>query len=148
MPALLWGGVRIVCALDDREAARPMLVDLQSRHAESVFTPLTEAFLRGLDGDDQARGLIEDSHLAWAKDAAEWAQFMSDLYAVVGAFDEALHWLKQAYRVGFLNERFLAEGNPLLAPLRGLPEFDDLVEKMRVDRVELERSVERVQCAS
>ena len=39
-------------------------------------------------------------------------------YALVGELDEALEWLENAVRRGFLNYRFLSEYDPLLENLR------------------------------
>jgi len=42
--------------------------------------------------------------------------------------DLALRWLEQAIRWGFVNPRFHGEYNPFLAPLRGDPRFQALME--------------------
>ncbi len=147
VPAILWAGVRILCAAGDREAAGRLLDDLRLRHPDAVFTPLTAAFLAGLHGDPKAGTMVQESHRSWAKGVAEWAQFMGDLYAVLGEEDEALEWLGHAQQVGFLNERFVAEGDPFLAPLRDHEDYIALVESMRSDRADFETTLESVQCA-
>ena len=148
VPAILWGGIRLLCAVGDREGADSLIRDLRTRHPEAVFTPLAAAFLGGLDGDPAARELIDDSHLVWAEGVAEWAQFMGDLYAVLGEDEKAVEWLRKAYRAGFLNDAFLESGNPFLTSLRDRADFTELVAQMRSERVEFERSVEAVQCDS
>lgn len=146
VPAILWGGIRLLCAVGDREGAAALMEDLRTRHPEALFTSLSQVFLAGLDGDPAAGELIEEAHLNWAEGVAEWAQFLADLYSVLGDEDAALEWLRRAYRAGFLNDGFIQAGDPFLTALRGRDEFVALVEEIRSDRLEFERSVASVQC--
>jgi TolB-like protein len=148
VPAILWGGIRLLCAVGDRQGAGSLLDDLRTRHPDAVFTSLSAAFLGGLDGNSAAGDLIEGAHLTWAEGVAEWAQFFGDLYAVLGDDEKAIEWLRHAYRAGFLNDEFIEKGDPFVASLRGRTDFAQLVRQMRSERVEFERSVETVRCAS
>ena len=56
-------------------------------------------------------------------------------YALVGELHEALEWLENAVRRGFLNYRFLSEYDPLLENLRGDERFQALMAEAR-DRFE------------
>ncbi|SRR5450759_130171 len=51
--------------------------------------------------------------------------------ARVGDHDRTLEWLGHAISRGFTNHRFLSEHNRFLAPLRGDPHFEALMDKAR-----------------
>jgi TolB-like protein len=148
VPAVLWGGVRVLAAAGDLAAARALLDDLRIRHPAEIFTTLATAFLRALDGDKSASDLVLESHEEWARSAAEWAQSLADIYAVLGQPKAAMEWLTHAQDVGFLNSEFIASGNPFLASIRGDAAFANLVEQMTADRLSFEASIEHVECAS
>jgi len=56
---------------------------------------------------------------------------LATVFACIGDTEEALTWLTQAVSWGFSNHRFLAEHNRFLAPLRGDPRLEALMEKAR-----------------
>ena len=57
---------------------------------------------------------------------------IAEAYAQVGDADRALELLAVAVRNGLTDEAFLARHNPMLAPLRGDPRFQRLLEACRV----------------
>jgi len=57
--------------------------------------------------------------------------FVATGFARAGDSEAALRWLDQAITWGFTNHRFLSEHNRFLAPLRGDPRFEALMEKTR-----------------
>jgi hypothetical protein len=59
---------------------------------------------------------------------------------MLGDADSALDWLENAVELGFLNHRYLAEIDPILAPLRGDPRFRALIARAREKQAELETS--------
>ena len=59
-------------------------------------------------------------------------------YALLGDADSALDWLGNAVERGFLNHRYLAEIDPILAPLRGDSRFQALIARAKHLRAELE----------
>ena len=63
---------------------------------------------------------------------------LATVFACIGDTEEAMTWLTQAVSWGFSNHRFLAEHNRLLAPLRGDPRFEALMEKAREKEREFE----------
>ena len=52
-------------------------------------------------------------------------------FAIIGRTEEAFEWLERGIDQGFTNHRFMGEYDPLLAPLRGTPRFEELLEKAR-----------------
>ena len=51
--------------------------------------------------------------------------------AKTGDHQGALDWLERAVNWGFCSSRFLGELSPFLAPLRGHPRFEALLERAR-----------------
>ncbi len=79
-----------------------------------VLSHLGDSALR-----DNAR---QDKELSW---------WLAGACAQVGAKDEALAWLENSVRLGFINDHFLARIDPLLVPLRGDPRFVALIDRAR-----------------
>jgi hypothetical protein len=52
-------------------------------------------------------------------------------YALAGMPNHAVRWLAIAVDRGFINHPFLAQHDPCLASVRGLPEFQQLMETVQ-----------------
>jgi non-specific serine/threonine protein kinase len=63
-----------------------------------------------------------DPHYSW-----NFAQ----CYALIGDTAASLAWLEKAMLKGFINYPMISRWDPLLAPIRHTPEFDDLVDRVR-----------------
>jgi TolB-like protein len=57
-------------------------------------------------------------------------RFLASGYARLGQPEQALRWLDVAIEHGFTHYPFLAEREPLLEPIRALPEFERLLERI------------------
>jgi tetratricopeptide (TPR) repeat protein len=69
--------------------------------------------------------------MAVAPGDKECSWFLADAFALVGDYDEALRWLKNAIHRGFCNHRFWSDVNPFFAPLRDDPRFQELMQEAR-----------------
>lgn len=58
-------------------------------------------------------------------------RLLTDGFAALGDAERALYWLDQAIESGFTHGRFLAHHDPMLAPLRAHPEFQQRMERIR-----------------
>ncbi len=67
---------------------------------------------------------------------------MSDVYAQIGAKDEALRWLRHAVEIGFFQPDFLASWNQHLVGLRDEPEFKAIVKEAHVGAAKMRTTVE------
>jgi serine/threonine protein kinase len=79
-------------------------------------------------------------------EAALWSDFqfthvMAQAQALLGRTDEALRWLRRSVSRGFLHHDFLSR-DPLLAKLRGHPEFASLMADVRRAADELKARVD------
>ncbi len=68
----------------------------------------------------------------------QYSSYVACAYVMLGDADSALDWLENAVDLGFLNHRYLAEIDPVLAPLRGDPRFQALMARAREKQAELE----------
>jgi hypothetical protein len=57
------------------------------------------------------------------------ALFLAGGYALIGRRDDALRWLKEAVRLGFINYPFFTRA-PFLESLRGDAEFQALMQQV------------------
>lgn len=58
-------------------------------------------------------------------------RYLAMCFARIKEYDLALQWLERAIQWGFTNHRFLSECDRFLAPLRGDPRFEALMERAR-----------------
>ena len=74
----------------------------------------------------------------WAIRDGEWAQYVSDAYAVGGDVERALEWLELARTGGFFNHEYLADHDPFVNELRGLEEWKAAIDQVRKSHAEFE----------
>jgi hypothetical protein len=68
---------------------------------------------------------------------------LAESFAMAGATDRALAVLEESVDKGFYAYTFMNEYCPFLAPLRGIPEFERIMEKARRRWEEFGREVAR-----
>src|SRR5450631_1784229 len=82
----------------------------RSREAEAELTPQIEAIARATD---------------------VFPRFLAEGFALAGALESAVHWLRIAVDRGFVNYPFLARHDPTFEALRGDSAFETLLETTR-----------------
>jgi hypothetical protein len=98
------------------------------------ISDLSSLFCRAMEGDRRRvqELLTENTRLQEAAKTDEWfPNFIAACLTHVGNNDGALEWLERAIAWGFSNHRFLSEHSRFLAPLRGDPRFEALMERAR-----------------
>jgi tetratricopeptide (TPR) repeat protein len=60
-----------------------------------------------------------------------YSVYVAEAYAQVGESASALDWVDNAIRMGFLNHEYLSQRDIFLAPLRGDPRFEALMDRAR-----------------
>jgi tetratricopeptide (TPR) repeat protein len=93
----------------------------------AVFSPMIR---RDRDATDRALAR-SPAFLSVARADRVLSWWLADGFACLGDWDATLDWLGTAISLGFCNHRFWAKVDPLLAPLRGDPRFEVLMEKAR-----------------
>ena len=130
---MCWEYARFLAAGGKRDEALRCIEDAleQSSDTDSVFHEMLLQFRAALMGDrhgvwdactDQLRRMVSTD--------MEYPQAIGDCFALVGEIDEALEWYRLAVQRGFIHERFLAEFNPFLEPVRPDPRFGELMEEV------------------
>jgi tetratricopeptide (TPR) repeat protein len=112
------------------------LVDFQKVAGQQagVISSLSALYCLALSGDrdELQQALAGDSELLRSAKTDEWyPNFIAACHAMVGDYEGAMDWLERALAFGFSNHRFLGEYSPFLAPLRGIPRFERLLEQAR-----------------
>ena len=82
------------------------------------------------DSEGVDRALIPDLEPTFARDPL-WVAIVAGCFANVGSFPKALRWTEQAVNVGFINYPMLAEHDPFLTKMRGQPEYEALLERVK-----------------
>jgi len=69
------------------------------------------------------------------RDAMKWDNiypvWMAECYALIGENDEAIDWIEEATRWGFINYNFFTKHDPFLENIREEPRFKKLMEKVK-----------------
>jgi TolB-like protein len=132
-PFLLWWLAQAL-AYDGREdVARPIFGQVAAAQA-GMFSDLSALHGLAADGDRDGlrRALDANAGVQEAANTDEWyPNFIAACLAMVGDHDGAIDWLGLAVTWGFSNHRFLGELSPFLAPLRGHPRFEALLDRAR-----------------
>jgi TolB-like protein len=76
---------------------------------------------------EQILMFLETEVIQMARNDAQYSHFLAALCALAGLTDQALDWLENAVRLGFVNYPLLAEFDPTLESLRPDKRFRDLL---------------------
>jgi alkanesulfonate monooxygenase SsuD/methylene tetrahydromethanopterin reductase-like flavin-dependent oxidoreductase (luciferase family) len=103
-----------------------------AENSEDAFALLATVFRHALLGEREP--LLEKiaSYVRptlW--DDAETPEWAAGWLALVGEKEQALDWLEHWIDRGAINYPMLAQGDPLLEPLRGEPRFQRLLDRIR-----------------
>jgi hypothetical protein len=110
------------------DAALPIFDALVRDLPESPFAQLAKFYASAFRGDrDAARGSITPEVQAILGSDPQYSWFLAECYALIDDRRCAVDWLTRAASLGFINYPLLAERDPLLAPLRGEPAFQELI---------------------
>ncbi|HET9363231.1 MAG TPA: hypothetical protein VFO58_25960, partial [Vicinamibacterales bacterium] len=128
-PVRFYAAIGLVLA-GRQEEGIGVLDEVASTLGESPYGSISAFMARALQGDANAASrhvtpLVEQS--------ARWVEylalFLADGYALIGRRDDALRWLKEAVRLGFINYPFFTR-DPFLESLRGDAEFQALMQQL------------------
>jgi len=107
-----------------------VLDEVASTLGDSPYGSISAFMARALEGDASAAArhvtpLLEQS--------ARWVEylalFLADGYALIGRRDEALRWMKEAVRLGFINYQ-MHTVDPFRESLRGDAEYEALMQQV------------------
>ena len=112
--------------------AESVLEQLAAREPETVFGQVALFLSHGLGGRaTEALQAVTPSLTASVGRDLQYSWEMATGYALIKETDEALEWLENATRHGFINYPFLSQYDPLLEHLRQEQRFKALMEEVR-----------------
>jgi len=132
-PLLLWWLAQALAYSGREDEARPIFAQVAAAEA-GMFSALSTLWAIAADGagDRLRQALDADDGVQEAARTDEWyPNFIAACLARVGDYEGAIDWLERAVAWAFSNDRFLGEYSPFLAPLRGHPRFEALLERAR-----------------
>jgi serine/threonine protein kinase len=118
----------------DLPKARRCLEDLSPEDQGGFETKLTWALLLALEGKaNEALEKMDEESLKYGALAVWSTSVVADFYAVIGDSQKALDWLERAVRNGDERDEWFRR-DPLLAKIRNLPRFEQIVDSIRFRR--------------
>jgi len=130
--ASMFLAVALLYAGQDDEAARTLSQLAYS--GAGLWADLGSLFSAMIRRDRDATDRIlaqRQVFLSFARADKELSWWLADAFAHLGDHDAALEWLGSAIDCGFCNHRFWSTVDPVLAPLRGDPRFQALMDQAR-----------------
>ena len=111
----------------ERQIARLRTLQEISRKLNSRLD-LKDALVNILD---EALRAVDQKLIASAELDQVLSFMMASGYSMIGRVEEAVDWVEQSAQRGFINYPFLSESDPFLANLRGEPQFEALMERVK-----------------
>ncbi|MDJ0907251.1 MAG: hypothetical protein QNJ00_06185 [Woeseiaceae bacterium] len=122
----------ILASADKRDDALALATSFPDVLSGSLPQQVAAVFAAGLAGgtSTDAAGLTEQADVI-AMSGDMFPRLIAQAHALTGDAQSATHWMSLAVDRGFINYPFLAEHDPLLAPVRDEPEFQALLVDVR-----------------
>ncbi|MGD2154279.1 MAG: hypothetical protein PVG79_13495 [Gemmatimonadales bacterium] len=104
------------------------------------YSELSQLLIHILAGDrDKAEEVSRSATLAAVAGRVGLTSYLvGNCFAWLGKTEEAFEWMERGVEKWFTNHRFIGEYDRLIAPLRGTPRFEKLLEKAREREAALE----------
>ena len=122
-----------VLALNGHHDALVRVLDGFSVVERDTVPSRVARFLAGaiVTREKEAFDLVSPEVEAVAATNDVFARFLAEGYAMAGAVESAIRWLSVAVDRGYINYPFLARYDPCFEPVRGHPQFRQLIEVVR-----------------
>ncbi len=127
-----WLGQALAYAGEEDEAIAAF--ERGARSGTGVLSELCELGVLSLRGVQRSAVDLYKSRESLREAASSdetFPRYLAMCFARIKEYDLALQWLERAIQWGFTNHRFLSEYDRFLAPLRGDPRFEALMERAR-----------------
>ena len=132
-------GVPLLFYLGRDDEAIALVESVAEDETPTIFSRLAVLWRYAFSGDRQkVLSLMTPELVQICQRDYQYSCDLACVHAKLGDADSALDWLENAVELGFLNHRYLAEIDPVLATLRGDPRFQALMARARVMQAELE----------
>ena len=129
---LLWCRGQILAILGRNQEAIDQFRAIQQIDPAHYFSQLGAVMQAALINNRQALDqAATDELLQISAHDPHYSWNLAQCYALVGDTPKALTWIETAMSKGFINYPMVSRWDPLLAPIRKAPQFDDLVDRLR-----------------
>ncbi len=129
---LLWCRGQALALSQRKEEAIAQFTEIAAAHPNHFFAQLGDLMQAALRHDPNAvnhAATTELKEVAGCDPHYSWN--VAECYAILGDTKNAVAWLETAFQKGFINFPMVSRWDPLLAPVRSTPAFDDLMDHMR-----------------
>jgi len=124
---------------DRRDEARAVLDAAPIEKVPTIAGRICLAMKLALEGKQtECLTCIGDDLLKCAWNVEYWSWLIAECYAVAGALEQALEWLENAPRRGFVHYPYLSRSRTLGA-LHANPRFHDLLSRVKITWEEMQR---------
>ncbi len=130
-PVLRLGSGQALAMAGRLDEACEVLSRLREEMPGVFFAQLGHFLELALRGEQQALALVDVELAAAAEPDLQYCWTLAQGFALVGAADEAIEWLRRALQAGFSNYPLLAGSDPLLRNLRGGDAFETLMQDVK-----------------
>jgi eukaryotic-like serine/threonine-protein kinase len=129
---LLWCRGQILALLQRDEDAIVQFGAIQQLDPTHYFSQLGAVMQAALKRDVDAVGRAATPELASITECdPHYSWNMAQCFALIGDTASSLSWIDKAMSKGFINYPMISRWDPLLAPIRQTPEYDEFVDRLR-----------------
>jgi non-specific serine/threonine protein kinase len=130
---LIWYSIAAMSAYARRyEEAYKLFNQIEQEFSKTVWATLGSFFKFALQNKkSEALQSVTEELKSLMKGEEMYAIFMAESYALINEKNEAIDWLENGVKSGFINYPFLMEYDPFLANICGEPRFTKLMERVK-----------------
>jgi len=129
---LLWCRGQILALLRRDQDAIIQFQAIQQLDPANYFAQLGAIMQAALNNDREAFDRTATTDLLQISECdPHYSWNIAQCFALLGDTSNSLDWIEKAMSKGFINYPMVSRWDPLLAPIRQTPQFDDLVDRLR-----------------
>jgi serine/threonine protein kinase/predicted Zn-dependent protease len=122
-----------ILSLCNRKDEAYTIIDFLVKTNSKTPAAHMSAFLKHALSGNKERALksVTKEIVSASKDVEFFSRFMADCYALIGEKEEAMNWIENDMRLGFVNYPYLSEYDPHLKNIRNEEQFKKIMEQAK-----------------